>query len=379
MRVLVDCRMMCNGFMHGLARSDYMTVKAMARLQPEWEFGCLVCGDVVGDLQKECPNVSTVMTGAKPFTLREHFELPKVLSDWNPAVFHATSIAVPCRIPVRYVITVPDLTIYHHPIRFFDRWYFRLILKPVLNRAKLVAVSCQHCVDDVHKTMGVPLDKLLLISQGVDREVYEDFSAEETAELKKKHGLDEHYVLCVSNPKPHKNLPRLLEAWKKLKQECENEEFISFTDGKGFTGRDLQLVVVSNMQHNLQSWLDELPKLQIVSRVSDRELGFLYQHSEFLAFPSLSEGFGLPVLESLKADRPVCVSGNTSLPEVAGEAGVIFNPYSPDDIRGAMLKLLRDGELYKRLQSHCQAQLSKFSWEKTAQLQIDMYRRAVEL
>ena len=364
MRVLIDCRMYNGNTLHGLARRDYMTIKELAALKPEWEFGALLCTPCMDDLTSEYNNISTVLTKARPFTLREHCELPKIIADWHPAVYNATSIAVPCRIPGRYVVTVPDLTMYHYPRTFLDRWYHKLILAPVLRKARRVAVYCEDGARDVSENLGIDRSKIDLVYQGADASMARPTTVEQRARTREKFAIkDTPYILCVTNPKIHKNLPRFLQAWEEFKR----------IDHKNY-----QLVVVSSMA----PWLSErlkggLNEVRVLSGISDEDLRSLYQDCDFLAFPSLSEGFGLPAVEAMSVGKPVLAANTTSLPEVVGEAGLLCDPFSIEDMARKISVLVNDRQLYDNLKIHCLPRANQFTWKMVAQRHVDCYMKAI--
>jgi glycosyltransferase involved in cell wall biosynthesis len=164
------------------------------------------------------------------------------------------------------------------------------------------------------------------------------------------------FVLYVGSHAPHKNVIRLIHSFARVR-----------------AARDLKLVLVgSGSEEQLQRVAQTLrgDNLQsraiILSRVSDAQLSSLYQHCRLLACPSLYEGFGLPVLEAMQHGAPVACSSSSSLPEIAGDAAVLFDPLSVQDIADKLQTLLDNPDLAARLSETGRCRAAWFTWERTA-------------
>lgn len=358
MRVLIDGRMF-RGRMHGLARYVYATVEAMARQEREWIFGVLERDGAFAGLAGELPNVEPVPVAADPFTLAEHVEIPRIAAEWTPGLFHAPTIAVPRGLRCRLVVTVPDLTPYHFPRRgALERLYFRWFLAPAVRRAKRVLVYSGHTADDVARHLGVPRDRIDVTPLGVEPELAVPRPPQDLQALRQRLGLQAGYVLCLANPKPHKNVAVLLEAWRRARPEA-----------------DLALVCAD------AAWLREallgLERVHRLEHVPERDLAALYQGASVLVIPSLYEGFGLPAAEAMVAGTPVIAARAASLPEVVGEDALLFDPASADELAGALRRILGDPELREELGRRGRDRGRRFTWEETARLHLRAYREAL--
>jgi alpha-1,3-rhamnosyl/mannosyltransferase len=165
-------------------------------------------------------------------------------------------------------------------------------------------------------------------------------------------------VLSPSARRPHKNLERLFLAMRDV---------------------DATLVVLgypSAFDDDLRAAADGA-RVTFSDWVSDEDLEGLYQLATCLAFPSLAEGFGLPVLEAMQRGLPVACSNATSLPEVAGDAALLFDPYDVEAMASAIGRLVGDPALRQELAAKGHEQAARFSWEKTAAGTVESYRRAL--
>lgn len=357
MRVLLDGRMF-RGRMHGLARYVYSTVRAMALQEPEWVFGVLEREGAWADLAGRLPNVEPVPVRADPFSLAEHLELPRRISEWHPALFHAPTLAVPLGVRGRLVVTVPDLTPYHFPRRGLERLYFRGILAPSLRRARRVLVYSEHTARDLVAHLGVPRERITVSPLGVDPALGGPLAPGRLEALREQLGLGTPYVLCLSNPKPHKNVGVLLEAWARL-------------------GPRAELVLVCARSGWLDRALEGLGRVRRLDHVPEEALPALYQGARVLVLPSLYEGFGLPVAEAMAAGTPVLAARAASLPELVGEDGLLFDPRDPDDLARSLERLLSDEPLGLELSRRGRERARRWTWEETARVHLATYRSAV--
>jgi alpha-1,3-rhamnosyl/mannosyltransferase len=183
--------------------------------------------------------------------------------------------------------------------------------------------------------------------------------------VRTRFDLPSRFLFTVSTVEPRKNLVTLLDAYARLKTSL----------GTACP----PLVIVGRKGWNCDDILGYMATLSgsvyFPGHVSDEELVALYQMATCLVFPSLYEGFGLPVLEAMMAGCPVIASATSSLPEVAGEAGLLVDPLNADDIARAMQEVLQDEGLRARLSEAGRARAALFSWQKAAQMTREVYVR----
>ena len=210
---------------------------------------------------------------------------------------------------------------------------------------------------DISRFLGVTLDRIDVTYLGPG--LREEATANEDdvrGELELGAGP---IVLTVSAKRPHKNLERLLEAFGELEGNA-----VLVVPGYE-TGFEADLRAKAGDRVRFTGWLD------------DDVLDGLYRAATCLVFPSLAEGFGLPVLDALVRGTPVATSNATSLPEVAGDAALYFDPEDTDAIAAAIERLLEDEGLRNRLRKAGPVQAAKFSWARTADGTLESYRRAL--
>jgi glycosyltransferase involved in cell wall biosynthesis len=280
-------------------------------------------------------------------------------------LLHSLGNFGPLRGPRRRVVTMHDLIYLRHPdttTSFLGRGLQRLAPAVARSATRLIADS-QATADDLGALLGIAPAKVDVVPCGPGLPSAATPTPE--AELRAALGLgDRRLVLSVSARRPHKNLVRLIEAVALLPDDValvlpgypgpQDDELRAHAQAAG----------VGHRVH-LAGWVD------------DAGLEGLYAAATCLAFPSLAEGFGLPVLEAMVRGVPVACSGVSSLPEVAGDAALLFDPLSVEAIAGAVSHLLEDPALRSRLVARGHERAARFSWERTAAETAASYRRAL--
>jgi glycosyltransferase involved in cell wall biosynthesis len=227
---------------------------------------------------------------------------------------------------------------------------------------KIIAIS--ECTkQDAVRLYGIEETKITVIHGGVDS-YFSPASPEAAAAVRLRYNLPERYILYVGTIEPRKNLITLLEAYRALR----NRE----------TG--VKLVIVGKKGWRYENFFEKLEEIGLEDDVvfpgfvPDQDLPAVYTMADVFAFPSLYEGFGLPVLEAMACGTPVVCSNTSSLPEVAGKAAVLV---SPQDVRGwreALDRILTSDELRADLRQHGLRQAAGFTWESAARKTCDAYR-----
>jgi glycosyltransferase involved in cell wall biosynthesis len=280
---------------------------------------------------------------------------------------HSLASTAPARGRFARVVTIHDL---HYRVvegaHFGLRGLGMRVLVPLAaHRSHRVVVDSQSTRADVRRHLHVPERKLDVVPLGVGTTAASD--AEPPAALRERHRLDARpIVLSVSAKRPHKNLMRLLEALAAIARE-----------------RRPVLVVPgypTPYERELRSAAERLGVLddvRFLDWVSDAELEGLYALADVSVFPSLYEGFGLPVLEAMRRGVPVACSDRGSLPEVAGDAALLFDPYDVPAITAAVERLLGDRAEADRLRAAGRDQAARFTWAATARATAGSYERAL--
>jgi alpha-1,3-rhamnosyl/mannosyltransferase len=229
--------------------------------------------------------------------------------------------------------------------------------------AHIIAVS-RATKKDVVEMLAIPEHLVHVVHEALPIEVEqvaESLDEDQEAILKAHLKLEKPYILFVGTREPRKNLKRLIEAWLPLEEEVE----LVIAGDVGWDETDKQFANVKN--------------LRFLGRVTDQELSVLYSNAKLFAFPSLYEGFGLPILEAFYHGTPVVTSNTSSMPEIAGNAAELVDPQSVESIRKGLQTILNesDQDQKTRIQRMIIRQ-HMFSWQKVAEETLAVYQKAVE-
>ena len=219
--------------------------------------------------------------------------------------------------------------------------------------------------DEMLWELDLPPKKVRVIPLGAPERESDGLSPEGRKAVLSRHGLSAPYILAIASAHPHKNIMRLLEAFYHLRQKGLPHRLAVVGVRHGRYFGELRkacdrLEIAGDVVFT--GWIPEAGKEAILSG------------ADLLAFPSLLEGFGLPVLEAMRFSVPVACSDAPSLLEVTGDAAYLFNPYSVEEIARALEACLTLPELRRDLIEKGRKQAAKFSWEKTARRRFDLYR-----
>ncbi len=294
-----------------------------------------------------------------------HLCVPIANHRQRPDLIHHTNNIVSLfgRTPV--VVTIHDMTPFLIPESFrgahgaYQRLYFDYASKKA---AKIITVS-ENSKKDICSILKVREDKVAVVPLAVDFSCPVAQRAREMAGFRQRFDLKENFILYVGAIHPRKNVGRVVRAFRQLQKE---------------RGIPHKLVLAGP-----NSWMADLPELKgdgvmndiiCSGPVSDLELTALYSSCDLFVWPSLYEGFGLPVLEAMSCGAPVVTSNTSSLPEVVGDAAVMIDPYSVEAICEGMRQVIVSSEFADDLRRKGRARARNFSWQKSAELTYKVYQ-----
>ncbi len=286
------------------------------------------------------------LTRGDPLSLLDPLRVAFTLLRARPPIYFSPGFNPPLFSPVPFMFTIHDLIHLDVPEEssFSKQLYYALFVRPAARRAFRVLTVSEYSRKRIAGWAGIPLEKVVVVGAGADARFSPDGPA---------HAPGYPYILCVANRKPHRNLPRLLEAFALLDDS------------------DLRLVLSGDPDPDtvhLALRLGVYSRLVFAGLIPEAGLPAYYRGATLVAVPSLYEGFGLPALEAMACGTPVACSDATSLPEVVGDAALLFNPHDAGAIMRALSRLLGDAALRDELRRRGLERATRFSWERTASL-----------
>jgi len=298
--------------------------------------------------------------------LWEQLVQPWTLRRIGAHLVHGPAFVGPLLAPCPVVITIHDLSFIRFPTLFrpAKRLYLTVLTRLSARRARrLIAVSA-HTAAETTRLLGVPSERIDVVYHGVDP-VFHPLPADEVAVFRQRRGLPERFVLCVGTLEPRKNQTRLVEAFARIH---DGQVKLVLVGGKGWLYDELFTRVEA---------LGLSKEIIFPGYVMNDELPLWYNAATILAYPSLYEGFGMPVLEAQACGTPVLTSNVSSLPEAAGDAASMVDPYDVEALAAELDRLLTDKLLRHELRKRGLAHASQFTWPLMAQETADVYRRAL--
>jgi glycosyltransferase involved in cell wall biosynthesis len=298
---------------------------------------------------------------------------------WLPAraradrveLLHSLGTTGPVLGRVPSVVTVLDL-IYHHVPGTFPkpaRLGLELIVPRAARHARRVIAISEFGAEDIAANLDTPRTKIDVVHLGPGSPPGHDFTAE--AALRDKLGIRpaSEVVLCVSAALAHKNLPRLIDAFASVVTRHDRDAVLVLVGHGGGTGAEMLRA------HAAQAGIGD--RVILTGWIEQAELEGLYRCATVFAYPSLLEGFGLPILEAMNRGVPVACARASSLPEVGGDAAEYFDPTDTDAISAAIASLLCDEDRRQKLVARGRERVARFSWERCARETLAVYRQAL--
>jgi glycosyltransferase involved in cell wall biosynthesis len=287
-------------------------------------------------------------------------------------LYHATDFTLPPTLPsTKTLLTVHDLSFVQAPEtatpvlkRYLDR-----VVPWSVRRADHVLADSQTTKDDLIALYGTPTEKITVLLSGVEPRFRRIEDPERVAKVRAKYNLPERYIFAIGTVQPRKNYARVAEALAALGDEFSDVHFV-IAGGKGWLDapiyRTIEELGLSNRVH-------------FIGYVADEDIPVLYSGALITAYPSLYEGFGFPILESMACGTPVLTANVSSMPEVAGDAALMVNPYDVEAIAAGLRTLLTDETLRETLIERGLERVGLFTWEKAACELRAIYQRMLKV
>lgn len=283
-------------------------------------------------------------------------------------LYHALAFVSPLILRKPSVVTIYDLSFLHYPqvLSASRRLYLRLFTALSCRRARRVIAISHSTAHDLTASLGIPADKIDVAAPGYDTEIYKPLPSEQVAAFRHKNNLPERFWFFLGTLEPRKNLTTLIEAYAAL-PKSERLPLI-LAGGKGWLYDDIFAAVARYNLVNEVSFPGYLP-------VAD--LAFWYNSAEAFIYPSVFEGFGLPVLEAMACGTPVIVSDASSLPEVAGDAGVCLPPHDIPAWTNALRRAYQDADWRAEAGLKGLVEAERYRWAQTARETVASYQKAL--
>ena len=320
-----------------------------------------------GQALVNAPNVAVARSLISSHHRMEQLLLPWAVDRLNVDVFHSPDFIPPLRAKTPSVITIHDLAflIYPHFLTKESARYYGQIDRAARHADQIIAVS-ESTKQDLIKMLGTPEDKITVIYEAADPMFQPEDRAAALRHVQELYDLPSEFVLFVSTIEPRKNVAGLLRAYRRLRDDYKLTPALVLAGAPGWLSDDV---------HELVKKLGLGKQCYFLGRVSSHDLLQLYNAAQCLVQPAFYEGFGRTPLEAMACGTPVIVSNVSSLPEVVGDAALLFDPQEDEELTVAMWRVLTDKSLQEELRAKGFQRAAAFSWERAAEQTMAVYRK----
>ncbi len=300
----------------------------------------------------------------------EQVYLPWLIARSDCDLFHSPALGVPLLGSRKKVATAHDVIVMKHPemMKGLAKRYFGEFIPKGLQKADHIIANSNATRKDLEKYLRIPDGKITVIHLGVGKEYLRPSDPDITNSLRRRNRLSGEYILSVASFEPRKNHAGIIGG---------------FAEALPNLPKDLKLALVgreNKFQHQMRALADELgiaDRIAFAGYIGAKELPAFYQGASMLLFPSLDEGFGIPVLEAFAKGVPVVTSKIEAIEEVAGDAVVYVNPNRKEEIGDAISNLYNDLALREALREKGKERVKQFTWENNALETIRVYYRVL--
>ncbi len=300
-------------------------------------------------------NVFEILLKSKSKIICDYLLAPKIINNLKLDVTIFPKDVLPFFIKTKRILCILDMGYYlpkYNAYKFLDNIYMKLMIRNSCQRAgKIIAIS-KNTKKDLISILNLDSDRIKVIYLSADNFFKRTTSNKELIKTKKRYNLNKDFIFYSGSISPRKNLIRLIKAYNRVKEKAK-----------------LDLVITGNkMWKNDQEMklIKQNRGIKLLGYVPKEDLRGLYNLAEMYIYPSLYEGFGLPILEAQACGCPVICSNTSSLPEIAGDSAYYIDPYNEKDITDAIIKLSKNKKLKEELIKKGYKNIKRFSWNKSA-------------
>lgn len=297
--------------------------------------------------------------------LLENTYLPFLALKYKIDIAHSLHYSFPLLMPAKKIVTIHDMTVFKIPKEhmFIRVCYLRLFIFLAAFFADRIITDSKSTLDDFLQRFKLASIKCRVIYLGKNASFNHNLEKNKIENVKNKYKIEKEYLLYMGTIEPRKNIKNLISAFYKLLQEDNNYQLVIAGRRGWYFDEVFRLVEELHLDS----------KINFTDFVNEQDKPYLIVGAKIFIYPSLYEGFGLPVLEALSCGIPTITSNISSLPEVTGDAALLINPSNAEELYLSIKRLLSDEVLYAQLKQRAIEQAKKFSWEYTAQQTLEVY------
>ncbi|HHY58615.1 MAG TPA: glycosyltransferase family 4 protein [Chloroflexi bacterium] len=362
----------------GIGRIVRGQIKALVRLNPGFDLLLFVAGRITDSDRRAAPLPlhATPIDERNLVRIWHRLDLPFPRVEWFTGgkldLFHATDFVLAPTRARRKVLTVHDLAFIHYPNAAMPslHHYLNVVVPRSVHRADHIIADSHHTARDLTEQWQTSPERISVVQGAVDHDHFRPVAdPERQRAVRERYAIgDRPYILALSRLEPRKNFPRLIEAFARARLAASLPHRLVIGGGKGWLYDEIfRRVAELGVQEHVH----------FTGFVADADLPVLYSAAEFFAYPSLYEGFGLPIVEALACGTPVLAADNSCLPEAGGPGAYYVRAEDVESIAAGIVQLATNAGLRSQLRTAGLAHAAHFTWERSAQQLLDAYARAL--
>ena len=364
MRIAVNTRLLLKDRLEGIGQFTYETLRRITKAHPEHHF-FFFFDRKFDDSFLFSDNITPVVVHPQarhPYLWRLFFEygVPLKIKKIKPDIFLSTDGWIPTRLNIPVVNVIHDLNFLHHPEfvppvvrRYYDRFFPKFA-----QQATQLATVSEYSRQDIIRSFQIDPEKIDVVFSG-DNPAYKPLSDEQQDQVKRRYTDGCDYFLFVGLIHKRKNLDNIFRAFDSFKEKDSNSTKLVVVGDKKWWAGEIEDTYLK-MRHRDDVLLLGRQPLDVVCELTASAMAMVYT--------SLFEGFGLPIVDSFNAQVPIITSNVTAMPEIAGDAAILVDPYNPDQLAEAMCSLQQNKSLRETLIQKGIARKGLFTWDRTADL-----------
>lgn len=372
MRIGIEAQRLFRKKKHGMDIVALELIRHLQQIDKRNQYFIFVKPDEDDRVIHETANFHIIHISGGPYPYWEQVLLPREIRKYDLDLLHCTSNTAPLNINAPLVVTLHDI-IFLEQLNFTKGTAYQIIgnlyrrwnVPRMVEKAKKIITVSAYEKGNIDGFFGFTDNKVVAIHNGVSGSFQRVSDPVVLTGLKKKYNLPDRYIFYLGNTDPRKNLEGVLKAMSILGKENKLDFRLQMLD------IDLNFLRKSAYRIGAPGILDHIG---VCGYVPEADLPAIYSMAELFLFPSLREGFGIPVLEAMQTHVPVITSNISSMPEVAGDAAIFVDPHDPTEIAKAILLVMSDSVLRKDLVARGIERSAKFSWHTMAERYLQLYK-----
>jgi len=372
MKIGIEAQRLLRPHKHGMDIVALETIQALVN-NPEHEYVVFVKPDTAPDSLPSAPNLTVVELPGGPYPAWEQYTLPKAVSQYGIDILHCTANTAPLRRPVPLVVTLHDIIFLENRFLTGGNWYQRIgnlyrrwnVPRVVSSCERIVTVS-DYERQRIIEHLRLEPERVVTVHNAVSSQFRVIDNPDRLAQVRAQYGLPDEFMFFLGNTDPKKNVRNVLKTLLLLQRRKQ---------------LSLPLVMLNVSPSYVNELLSEMgghtlaDHIILPGYIPNATLPLIYNAATIFLCPSLRESFGLPILEAMACGTPVLTASSSAMPEVAGDAALLADPTSVEDMATQLYRLLTQPALRETLRLKGLARAALFSWQHTANRLLNVYQQ----